>query len=209
MIKYDDEATLELLDAMERLKRLTEHGKKFSHSPEEIYNAVSVLHSISSALEDGANPNPIENVSLVGELCRCPLDGRAEPSQTIKLAVAFGADLSIPDLTVQANELPAVVRSPIASMLEIGLSEEELRRRLDAVLTDIKPNTLLKLMRPVPVHGTQAVSSFLCCTTASHTRTKRAVGDRKRSSTPSWTPLCGCSLPPSCLASSMLPFRST
>ena len=150
-MKYDDEATLALLDAMERLKRLTEHGKKFGHSPEEIYNAVSVLHSISSALEDGANPNPIENVSLVGELCRCPLDGRVEPSQTIKLAVAFGADLSIPDLTVQANELPAVVRSPIASMLEIGFSEEELRRRLDAVLTDIKPNTLLKLMRPVPV----------------------------------------------------------
>ena len=113
-MKYDDEATLELLDAMERLKRLTEHGKKFGHSPEEIYNAVSVLHSISSALEDGANPNPIENVSLIGELCRCPLDGRVEPSQTIKLAVAFGADLSIPDLTVQANELPTVVRSPIA-----------------------------------------------------------------------------------------------
>ena len=106
-MKYDDEATLALLDAMERLTRLTEHGKKFGHSPEEIYNTVSVLHSISSALEDGANPNPIENVSLVGELCRCPLDGRVELSQTIKLAVAFGADPSISDLTIYTSHKQA------------------------------------------------------------------------------------------------------
>lgn len=117
---------------------------------------------IATALDDGADPNPIPGKSLLAVLCLCPLEGSKELIACIRTAVALGADVKTPliyDRAGAQNHMDngySIVDSPISGMFQC-VNPKEAASRMDALFSQMPDADIQSIFCPCPPSGTNKI----------------------------------------------------
>ena len=118
--------------------------------------------NIATALDDGADPNPIPGKSLLAVLCLCPLEGSKELITCIQTAVALGADVKTPliyDCAGARNHMRdgySIVDSPISGMFQY-VSPKEAASRMDALFSQMPDADIQSIFCPCPPSGMNGI----------------------------------------------------
>lgn len=153
---YDDKATERLQRAME-LSAGPRWGQsrigQFWDPHISTSEMRKILKSMLKALEDGADPNPIPDRSLLAVLCACPLGNSKALLDGIKMAVAAGVDISTPLFGIKYLDGGPIrcrtVWSPLKPLLHTRfLQSEDTICRFNAAFSGMKREQLQEVFVP-------------------------------------------------------------
>lgn len=184
-MKYDKEATARLAELMYWTVRRDCRskndycliGKFWRQRKPKTYN--EIISGIATALNEGADPNPIPGKSLLAVLCTCPVQGSKTLIKCIETAVALGTDVQTP--LVYTCKLPrsgqddmepnrySRVLSPIHDMI-FPCEYDESVRRTNAIFSKMPDIDIQSIFCPRPPVGTNGICIVepLLCSHVSH-----------------------------------------
>ena len=154
-MKYKQTATTQLQDLMKKYPSWgVESGSESKLKAQETFN---ILSAVGLALNNGTDPNPIPNCSLLAWLCAYPFEF-TRPFESLKVsniihtAVVMGTDTSIPLLSdIYQNDRDDKVQfvsSPLSPLCQTTMPEHEARKRLKAATCDMTYKQLCEVLIP-------------------------------------------------------------
>lgn len=133
-----------------------------------------LVSDMTTALECGANPNPIPGKSLLAVLCTCPLEKSKELIECIKIAIALGTDVKMPlqyDCVLRNRKSGmdcdsyTIVKSPLSDMSSSCIGNKEFEKRVNTIFSKMSSVDMQSVLCPVSPSGTNkiyVVEPLLC-----------------------------------------------